>query len=277
MRRTIVLSSAVVAALVLALAGFAGASPGADRNGVVSGIVPEVYKGLVEIKENGWIVFNMQQEYPLKNAEVYTKQGERAPSGACVYSGELVLPADSEATAIEERGTAINPSTCQMRMERGTPPADAIADELDGAPSSQQTTESDEQESSPQSATNGSGGEVSVAATKRRSAGLHRTWWEDPGHIEVNFVRNNTDWLGTGAVSSLPSTGDTSTAGSKAAGGSGSRTTGTIPTLPTRAPAVPTFISRTHTFAALSTVSTSRPHTPTTSATGSTDGITAIW
>jgi hypothetical protein len=193
----VVLASAAVAASVVVLAGIAGASPGTDPDVGTSIGVPDVYEGLVEVTESGWIEFKLGQEYALENPTAYTMQGESAPDGSCVFSGELVLAPGSR--AVEERETAINPSTCQMRLERGTPPADAIAGEADGATSPQGTAKDGEGQSSPESATGGSGGEVSIAAAARRSAGFHRTWWEDPANFDVNSVRNSTDWHWNGS------------------------------------------------------------------------------
>ena len=156
MSKTVILSGTILAALVLAMAGIAYASPGANESGTSSAAVPDAYKGSVEIKDNGWVEYK-KQEGPLKNSRVYTKEGKRNPNGSCKFSGKLVLPPGSK--AVEERELAFNSSTCQVRVERGTPSADAINDS--NMRTSGEATKSGSQKETPPTAT--SSGEISAA------------------------------------------------------------------------------------------------------------------
>lgn len=172
MSRLTILSTAVMTAIIAVFTSIAFASPNADSKASA---------------KDGWITFG--PDYPLSNLVTYVQQGIKHPDGRCEFSGELVLPLGSQ--AIEERETAINLTTCQVRIERGVPPANVTANETI---SPQGLTKSGEQKSTSKSTTKASSGEVSIAATAQRSAGLHRIWWEDPAHIDVNLVENNTDW-----------------------------------------------------------------------------------
>lgn len=204
MRRLVMLGSGALVASVLVLMSIAVASADVTT-------VPERYRGAVEIKADGWIVFTKAQEedYPLQGLTTFVKQGQRTPDGGCLFSGELVLPAGSE--AIEVRQTAYNPQTCQARLERGTPPPHTLDGTTDSSEAfTQSTTASDE---------SGLGDEAQASSIEpddratdsgfstdaiRHSAGYHVSRYEDPVGLIVNRVRNNTDWRWNGNVVKEP-------------------------------------------------------------------------
>lgn len=185
MRWRVVFSSVILAGLLLALAGVAGASPSVDQSNAAIINVPDSYREFVEISPDGWIEFK-QQDYALENSTVYVKEGERTDDGGCALSGQFVLPQGSE--AVEVREIAFNPVTCEALLERGIPPRDAA---LDGATDTQEgATLSDDVD-----ATNSadSGGEFATAAVSRSSGYLESRYKDPPGY-RVNYIRNSTDW-----------------------------------------------------------------------------------
>jgi hypothetical protein len=213
MRRLVLVLTAMGVAVFLAsgvaLAQIASTSPSVDENGTTSTMVPDVYRGAVEVTAGGWIVFTKAQEdYALKNSTTFIKQGERTPDGGCLFSGELVLPPGTE--AVEVRQTASNPQTCQARLERGRPPLDT----LDAAPDSSQattqsTTESDEtivsnDAEEPTVEPSDLAVDDRMDRTRHRSAGFHTSRYEDPLNIVVNRVKNDTNWWWNGNVVQAP-------------------------------------------------------------------------
>lgn len=124
----------------------------------------------------GWITYN--EGYKLANSAVSLVAGVRQTDGTCEPPDTTVsLTPGQPATDVRE--VAFNPGLCQFKIERGTPPASELAkdNKLDPAYSTD-------------SASVG----VACSVFKSHSWGYLRSWWEDPFGIDVNVVRNNTDW-----------------------------------------------------------------------------------
>jgi len=70
--------------------------------------------------DGGWIIYNIA---PLKHAQVYVQQLARTADGSCDQRiqerGITLHPGD---TGVAWQWVAYNPSTCQVRVERGQPP-----------------------------------------------------------------------------------------------------------------------------------------------------------
>jgi hypothetical protein len=97
--------------------------------------------------------------------------------------------------AVEVREVALNPSTCQARVERGVPTGNAAASQ---PPASDWTSRSGGQKSTFKGEQSAKGSEDVVSAAARRpvtrSKGFHRSFWKDPVNIVVNRVGNTTRW-----------------------------------------------------------------------------------
>lgn len=72
----------------------------------------------IHIDNDGFYVVD-REPYPLSNSHIATEQELRAPNGECEFKVKLQLPAGAT-QPIEARRVALNPSTCQARVEYGT-------------------------------------------------------------------------------------------------------------------------------------------------------------
>jgi len=131
----------------------------------------------------GWT--RVSYDAPLAKSQSYMLQGTRTSDGGCAFSGSLEL-APGEA-AVTERQTGLNLATCQAEIERGVPSASS-ADDAAPPDSSTLSGEAAAQGDLP-------GSDVPLAT---HSAGYLKTDWEDPVQIDVNSVRDNTDWYWNG-------------------------------------------------------------------------------
>lgn len=158
----------------------------------------------------GWTTFP-EDDYALQDSTTFVIEGETAvdtASGtsepACVFSGQLELPPGG--TVVQERMLAINLDTCQARVERGTPPEAVTNQETDRQASDWQSVqnagEADRREELLEASGFG-GGEIS-AASLQHSKGYLKTWWEDPATLDVNSVKNRTDWHWNGNAVKSP-------------------------------------------------------------------------
>lgn len=194
LNKSIWISIAALFATVLALASVALASSGAAAQEGI-GETPNVSR------EGAWIVFSQERGYALRNATMYVKQGARLSDGNCKFSGELVLRPGQQ--AIEERQVALNPSNCQARMERGTPPNNTGITTTRSV--SDYVTDGVVQESDFRGSQDASNADTSrTLASTTRSRGFYKTWWEDPVNLDVNSVQNSTDWRWNGTRVSGP-------------------------------------------------------------------------
>lgn len=176
---------------------------------------------------NHWVSFN--QPYPLANSTFKVQLGTPtapAPNGAvqttpgatgtasppggsssntgCSFPGGNLTIQPGGPQAIEQREVAIQPDTCQALVQTGTPPAWSL--NQGPPPGSGLASGGFISPFAPDARAPGSGSIASASATHHAS-GYLRSWWEDPIGIDVNVVRNSTDWHYNGRCVVAPVSG----------------------------------------------------------------------
>lgn len=138
---------------------------------------------------DGWVTF--EHEDKLGNSSVVDLKGKRTDKAGCAFGGELTLRPGQP--VVMERQVALQPDTCEARVERGVPPQ-TLLDRL--AKTSDKETKTDRQEAT-RSGEVGPNGDVGNAV---HSAGYLKSYWEDPVKRDVNSVEDSTDWYWTGSA-----------------------------------------------------------------------------
>lgn len=111
--------------VVTAVAGMVAALGAAATLGLAQPVESQLFGDGSQSTGGGWI--NFPQRYPLSSSTVTLVQFPRRSDGSCIVRFRVVAPVPAGGPATEGREIAYNPRTCQAKMERGIPPAYAIA------------------------------------------------------------------------------------------------------------------------------------------------------
>jgi hypothetical protein len=152
--------------------------------------------------DSGWVATPEGDE--LDNSQVETVQGTPQGNDVCQYNITTELPPGQDEVAQQE--IAENPSTCQMRLEEGTPADDNASPASSARRSSEKGVRSHQpRRLSATTSASGSGwvigdlqtsdaGDDGTYAPVYEKAAVYRTWYEDPAGLDVNKVSNNIQW-----------------------------------------------------------------------------------
>ena len=158
---------------------------------------PRAAAGSVEGPAGSWVAFE-NWPYPLGSPYRYYVQGNRMADGSCGWQEDVTLGPGS--AVVEGREVGIDTSTCLVLMERGTPPAWAVASAF-SRPDGGASFESGGGAATfvPSGSDSAGAALVGVAATTQHSQAAFKSYWEDPIWIDVNSVSDATDWYWNGS------------------------------------------------------------------------------
>lgn len=161
-------------------------------------VVPSIRDANVRANAAGWtyLAFADKGETPLQNTSRVTVAGRRDRTGNCGIDQRVTLRPGQ--TAVEGREIAVNPTTCQMIFEVGTPSPNEITQSGLQSRSGGGQSNFGSGQSISGSADRGTLPALRAAATVH-SAGYWQTWYRDPVYITVNSVLDETDWNWNGA------------------------------------------------------------------------------
>jgi hypothetical protein len=139
-----------------------------------------------------WVTYGWS--FSLGDSQHHLLQGKSVGYRACEFKEALSLPPGQQ--AVEAREVALNLDSCQSVVETGIPPQDVIQQDAAGFRGLR---------TSAARRVDGAGAvDTAAAAGRVRSAGYLKSTYEDPVEIDVNSVRNNTDWFWNGERVSGP-------------------------------------------------------------------------
>jgi hypothetical protein len=130
--------------------------------------------------------------------------GSSSSNTGCSFPGGNLTLGPRDPHAIEQREVAVEPDTCQALVQTGTPPAWSL--KQGPPPGSGLAGGGFTSPFAPDSRAPGSGS-VATASATHHASGYLRSWWEDPVGIDVNVVRNSTDWHYNGSCVVAPVSG----------------------------------------------------------------------